>query len=175
VCGRRTNACLRRYRDAAPGQDRHHATADNGIDPATMTCGLVPLRPRRSRRLLGSSRERGRPRTRARRGMVESVYRRAEAAAARAIANGSQHKAMRAISQRIVFPAHRFSGRPASDTGRGRRALRPPGMPPCAQPCPLQEQRLSATSETANPEAIACRRSAVLQNRLNHLAADTRR
>jgi hypothetical protein len=123
------------YRDALPGQARHHATADNGIGPATMTCELsrVPLRPRaHDGFLVFSGIGKAAHQSKARRG--ECVYRRAEAGAVRAIASGSQHKAMRAISQRtvcsssppVLSPAYRFSGRPASDTGRGRRALRPP-------------------------------------------------
>jgi hypothetical protein len=158
VCGRGTNARLRRYRDAVSGQARHRATADNGIDPATMSCELsrVPLRPRaHDGFLVFSGIGKAAHQSKARR--LECVYRRAEAV--RAIASGSQHKAMRAISGRIVSsssppalsPAHRSSGRPASDTGRGRRALRPPCTPPCAQPCPVQQQqqRLSTNSETA--------------------------
>jgi hypothetical protein len=36
---RRTDACLRRYHDAVPGQARDRSSEDNGIGSAAMTCG----------------------------------------------------------------------------------------------------------------------------------------
>jgi hypothetical protein len=45
MCRRRTDACLRRYHDAVPGQARDRPTEDDGIGTAALTCERATAPP----------------------------------------------------------------------------------------------------------------------------------
>jgi hypothetical protein len=143
-------------------QARDHASADDGIGPAAMTCELsrVPLRPRRPRQLLDFLRnwEGAAPHSKARRG--ECVYRRAEAAAVsgseRVTAqNHERWTASNPGQEPVGAPPVRFPRREATFLflPPTRRAWRAP-RPSCTRLAPWHLRPVSVS-----PPTIARRRT----------------